>query len=47
MTFGFGLRYKLFGLDAAYLVPFVQRHPLQNQLRFSLLFDLQAFSEPK
>jgi len=47
MTFGFGIRYKLFGLDAAYLVPFVQRHPLQNQLRFSLLFDLQAFSEPK
>lgn len=47
MTFGFGLRYKLFGLDAAYLVPFVQRHPLQNQLRFSLLFDLQAFAEPK
>lgn len=47
MTFGFGIRYKLFGLDAAYLVPFVQRHPLQNQLRFSLLFDLQAFAEPK
>lgn len=47
MTFGFGIRYKLFGLDAAYLVPFVQRHPLQNQMRFSLLFDLQAFSEPK
>src|SRR5574343_587847 len=46
MTFGFGIRYKLFGLDAAYLVPFVQRHPLPNQLRFSLLFDLQAFSEP-
>jgi hypothetical protein len=44
-TFGFGLKYKVFGLDAAYLVPFVQRHPLQNQLRFSLLFDLGAFTE--
>lgn len=46
-TFGFGIRYKVFGLDAAYLVPFVQRHPLQNQLRFSLLFDLGAFTEEK
>jgi hypothetical protein len=44
-TIGFGLRYKVFGLDAAYLVPFVQRHPLQNQLRFTLLFDLGAFTE--
>jgi hypothetical protein len=45
LTFGFGIRYKVFGLDAAYLVPFQQRHPLQNQLRFTLLFDLEAFSE--
>lgn len=46
-TFGFGIRYKVFGLDAAYLVPFVQRHPLQNQLRFSLLFDLGALTDEK
>lgn len=46
LTAGFGIRYKVFGLDAAYLVPFQQRHPLQNQLRFTLLFDLAAFSEP-
>ncbi len=45
LTFGFGIRYKVFGLDAAYLVPFQQRHPLQNQLRFTLLFDLEAFKE--
>lgn len=45
LTFGFGIRYKMFGLDAAYLVPFVQRHPLQNQIRFTLLFDLKAFKE--
>jgi hypothetical protein len=45
LTFGFGIRYKVFGLDAAYLVPFQQRHPLQNQVRFTLLFDLEAFSD--
>ncbi|MDP2175798.1 MAG: type IX secretion system outer membrane channel protein PorV [Bacteroidota bacterium] len=45
LTFGFGLKYKVFGLDAAYIVPFQQAHPLQNQLRFTLLFDLNAFSE--
>lgn len=44
-TFGFGLRYKVFGLDAAYLVPVVQRNPLQDQLRFTLLFDLDAFGD--
>lgn len=40
MTLGFGIRYRKFGLDGAYLVPFQQRHPLQNQLRFTLLFTL-------
>lgn len=45
LTFGFGLRYKVFGLDAAYLVPIVQRHPLQDQLRFTLLFDIGAFGD--
>ncbi len=45
LTFGFGLRYKVFGLDAAYLVPLVQRHPLQDQLRFTLLFDIDAFKD--
>lgn len=39
LTFGFGIRYNVFGLDAAYLVPFQTRHPLQDQLRFTLLFD--------
>ncbi|MBP7262087.1 MAG: type IX secretion system outer membrane channel protein PorV [Bacteroidia bacterium] len=43
ITFGAGLRYKVFGLDVAYLVPFQQRHPLENTLRFSLLFDIDAF----
>src|SRR5690606_7189854 len=45
VTLGFGLKYKVFTIDAAYLIPIVQRHPLQDQLRFTLLFDFKAFSE--
>lgn len=37
---GVGLRYNTFGLDFSYLIPVTsQQHPLQNTLRFSLLFD--------
>lgn len=43
LTFGIGVRYNVFGLDIAYLAPFQQRHPLQNTLRFSMLFDFAAF----
>lgn len=43
LTFGVGLRYNVFGIDAAYLAPLQQRHPLQNTLRFTLHFDLAAF----
>ena len=39
-TLGIGLKYQTFTVNAAYLVPFASRHPLQNQMRFSLLFDL-------
>ena len=45
LTFGAGLKYNVFRIDAAYLQPFTRRHPLQNTIRFSLLFDIQAFSE--
>jgi hypothetical protein len=44
MTLGVGIRYNVFGLDIAYLRPFTQRHPLENTLRFTLLFDMEAFS---
>lgn len=44
-TFGIGLRYNVFGIDAAYLQPFTQRNPLQNTIRFSLLFDIDAFKK--
>jgi len=41
-TFGIGLRYNVFGLDMSYIVPTQARHPLQNTLRFTLLFDFIA-----
>ncbi len=39
-TVGLGLKYNVFGLNFSYLVPTTnQRNPLDNTLRFSLLFD--------
>lgn len=44
LTFGIGIKYKVFALDVSYLAPVNrQRNPLQNTLRFSLLFDFDAF----
>jgi Type IX secretion system protein PorV len=45
MTLGAGIKYNVFGLDFAYLIPTQQQNPLQNTLRFSLLFDFDAFGE--
>ncbi len=42
-TLGAGVRYNVFGLDFAYLIPTQQRNPLENTLRFSLTFDFDAF----
>ncbi len=42
-TLGAGLRYNMFGLNFSYLIPSgsgVNRNPLSNTLRFSLIFDL-------
>lgn len=40
LTLGLGLKYNIFGLNFSYLVPTSnQRNPLDNTLRFSLLFD--------
>jgi hypothetical protein len=41
-TLGAGLRYNVFGLDFAYLIPATQRNPLENTLRFTLLFDFDG-----
>ncbi len=41
---GLGVKYNIFGLNFSYLVPTTnQRNPLDNTLRFSLLFDFDAF----
>ncbi len=43
VTLGLGLKYNVFGLNFSYLVPTTaQRNPLDNTLRFSLLFDFGA-----
>ncbi len=42
LTVGLGLKYNVFGLNLSYLVPTNnRRNPLDNTLRFSLLFDFQ------
>ena len=41
-TLGVGLRYNVFGIDLAYLIPTEQRNPLENTLHFTLSFDFAA-----
>jgi len=44
-TLGAGLKYNMFGLNFAYLLPSgsgVNRNPLSNTLRFSLLYDFNT-----
>ncbi len=46
-TLGLGVKYNIFGLNFAYLVPSgngANRNPLSNTLRFSLMFDFDDFS---
>jgi len=41
---GLGVKYNILGLNFSYLVPTSnQRNPLDNTLRFSLIFDFEAF----
>ncbi|HOY31197.1 MAG TPA: type IX secretion system outer membrane channel protein PorV [Bacteroidales bacterium] len=47
LTIGAGLRYSVFGLDFAYLIPVTQRNPLENTLRFSLLFNFDKVKGKK
>jgi hypothetical protein len=44
LTFGAGFRFNVFGLDLSYLVPIENRNPLERTLRFTLIFDLDAFA---
>ena len=47
VTLGAGLRYSVFGLDFAYLIPVTARNPLENTLRFSLLFNFDKIKSKK
>ncbi len=44
ITAGAGLKLNVFSLDFSYLLPLVRNHPLENTLRFTLSFDVDAFS---
>lgn len=49
-TTGLGLKYNLFGFNFAYLIPAgsgVNRNPLSNTLRFSVLFDIDGAKAAK
>lgn len=46
-TIGAGLKMNVFGLDFAYLIPTTQANPLQNTLRFTLIFDIGGLSSEK
>ena len=44
LTVGAGLKYNVFGFDISYLVPTSNtQNPLDNTLRFTLLFDFEVF----
>jgi len=44
LTVGVGLRLNVFGLDVAYLIPTAANSPLDNTIRFSLLFNFDALA---
>ena len=47
-TLGVGLRYNVFGLDFSYLIPTggnANQNPLQNTLRFTLLFNFDNLNK--
>ena len=48
MTVGIGVRLNVFTLNGAYLIPSgsgINRNPLSNTYRFSLLFDFDKFQK--
>jgi len=46
-TAGAGLKLNVFALDFSYLLPTQRNHPLENTLRFTLAFDIDAFGKQK
>jgi len=47
LTAGAGLKLNVFALDFSYLLPTQRNHPLENTLRFSLSFDIDAFGRQR
>jgi hypothetical protein len=46
LTFGVGIKYSIFAIDAAYILPVASRNnPLENTLRFTLSFDFDTRSK--
>lgn len=47
LTIGAGIKYNSFGINFSYLAPTSQtRNPLNNTLRFSLIFDFDTLTNP-
>ena len=48
-TVGLGIRYKIFNINFSYLIPSQagQRNPLDNTLRFSIMFDFGKAPDKK
>ncbi len=46
-TAGAGLKMNVFSLDFSYLLPTQRNHPLENTLRFTLSFDIDAFGNQR
>lgn len=47
VTVGAGLKMSVFSIDFSYLIATTQNNPLANTLRFSLMFDFEAFKKQK
>ena len=47
LSMGLGIRYQVFGVDAAYLVPNKKTNPLANTIRISLVFSFDGQEEEK
>src|SRR5690554_1980980 len=47
LTAGAGFRMNVFALDFSYLLPTQRNHPLENTLRFTLSFDVDAFQNQR
>jgi len=45
MTVGLGLKLSVFSIDFSYLKSMTQENPLENTVRFTLMFDFAAFKD--